>query len=259
MDDLNSQMWGNKTEIVLTVFALQRSCGQYPGTCCTTYPCEQQVGQGYDGSGYVADPIYVWNNVGTAEVGCTDYSPDECGNGLDCSDYVQEGRDYVTDAKPGYAKFTYPHPLRGDGGSDVGGNGGAGGAAGSAALGGAGAVAGGAPGGRTDATGSDEGAGCGCRSAPDSSRRGWIGALLGLLLGLRTTARRQPTPRGSSKPHDCSARATSCGGQATTMAPCGTVGGSGSCSRRCRICRTPLSASPNSTATTKRSSCTRRG
>lgn len=182
MDDLNSQMWGDKTEIVLTLFALHRSCGQYPTTCCTTYPCDQQVGQGHDGSGYVTDPNYVWNNVGTAAVGCSDYAPDECGNGLACGDYVQEGRDFVTSAKPGYAKFTYPHPLHGEGENGAGGAGGAGAAGGDSAQAGAGAGLGGDPGPTTRAAASDEEGGCGCRSAPAPSNRGWSWGLLGLLV-----------------------------------------------------------------------------
>jgi hypothetical protein len=55
----------------------------------------------------VSDPIYIWNQTGsdayTWSIGQSAWIP-----------YVQLGRDIFVNmgAKPGYAKFTYPHPLR---------------------------------------------------------------------------------------------------------------------------------------------------
>lgn len=72
----------------------------------------------YERSGYSTDPVYIWGNTGTPTtspmfVGLNQYSPDECGNGQLISNYVHAGRDYaVGKAKPGYAKYAYPHPLR---------------------------------------------------------------------------------------------------------------------------------------------------
>jgi hypothetical protein len=45
--------------------------------------------------------------------GLNDYEPDEFGHGLRTADYIRKGRDYhIGEAKPGYAKYVYPHPLR---------------------------------------------------------------------------------------------------------------------------------------------------
>jgi hypothetical protein len=115
--------------IQMNVYSINRFSNSIP--CQTRYPAPRQLGQtwigkgGYaypdgrnDGSGYAADPIYIWGNTGTATesptfVGLNQYAPDECGHGQKISDYVKEGRDYILNkAKPGYVKFTYPHPLR---------------------------------------------------------------------------------------------------------------------------------------------------
>ncbi|MBV8101678.1 MAG: hypothetical protein JOZ31_21255 [Verrucomicrobia bacterium] len=115
--------------IQMNVFSINRRSLTIP--CQTRYPAARQVGQtwigagGYsytnapiDGGGYSTDPVYIWGNSGTATdspafVGLNQYLPDECGNGQRISDYVKAGRDYILGKpKPGYAKFTYPHPLR---------------------------------------------------------------------------------------------------------------------------------------------------
>jgi hypothetical protein len=70
------------------------------------------VGQSHDGTKFITDPLYIWNNT-AAQSAVGSYSPDECGNGLSSTDFIKEGRDYITDvAKPGYKKYPYPHPLR---------------------------------------------------------------------------------------------------------------------------------------------------
>ena len=112
MQDISSQMWGNKSEITMTVQNLTRNAGSYP--CWKTYPAPHQVGQSSNGTSAVTDPVYIWNNAGggSQTPGLPDYSPDECGNGLHSSDFIQSGRDYVIGTpKPGYTKYTYPHPL----------------------------------------------------------------------------------------------------------------------------------------------------
>ena len=121
MPDISSNKWGNKSEIVLTVQNIRRNIGPYP--CWKTYPAPHQVGQSDNGSTTVTDPMYIWNNTGsgsqTPEL--SDYNPDECASGLTSSSFIQAGRDYVVgSSKPGYGKYTYPHPLtQGSGGSSL--------------------------------------------------------------------------------------------------------------------------------------------
>jgi hypothetical protein len=114
-DDINSCAWGNKSEMNMTVQNLRRNSGPYP--CWTTYPAPRQVGQSHNGTNYITDPVYIWGNTGTGNSapGLSDYSPNECGSGApSVSQFIQSGRDYVVGTpKPGYVKFTYPHPLRG--------------------------------------------------------------------------------------------------------------------------------------------------
>jgi hypothetical protein len=117
--------WG-KVEVQLCVFNIRRH-GQIP--CQTQYPAARQVGQGWkgeggygypgvpqDGTGNFTDPIYIWNNTGTCQVGLSEYNPDECGNNQQIVNYVKEGRDYILGARNGYQKYPYPHPLRTGGG-----------------------------------------------------------------------------------------------------------------------------------------------
>jgi hypothetical protein len=117
----------SKAEVTLSVFSTRRKCSI---PCQTSYPAARQTGQGWkgaggydypsvpqDGTGYFTDPVYIWNNSGTCEVILNQYEPDECGNGQLLTKYLQKGRDYFVDSgpKPGFTKFTYPHPLRGGG------------------------------------------------------------------------------------------------------------------------------------------------
>jgi hypothetical protein len=120
----------NKLGVFLTVFSITR-LDSIP--CQTGYPAAHQTGQGWsavstaayghpvvarDGTGAVPDPIFVWNNTGTETedpgyVGIYPFLPDECGNHQQISTYLQKGRDYfVNEARPGWAPYTYPHPLR---------------------------------------------------------------------------------------------------------------------------------------------------
>jgi hypothetical protein len=111
MDDISSCAWANKPEIYMTVQNIRRNAGPY--ACWETYPAPRQVGQGHDGSSMITDPVYIWGNTGTVGVEVGNYNPDECGNGLETTDFIQEDRDYYVDTpKPGYSKYTYPHPLR---------------------------------------------------------------------------------------------------------------------------------------------------
>jgi hypothetical protein len=112
MPDLKSRMWGDGDEIQMIVISLRRKC-LYAGS---PYPVPHQVGQGHDGRQPVLDPLYIWNNPGNPRIGMNDHEPDEVGLGLHTTNYIVAGRDYhVGRAKPGYAKYTYPHPLRSTG------------------------------------------------------------------------------------------------------------------------------------------------
>lgn len=79
------------------------------------YPMVRQVGRGNNGScpscgpnvsnsGDIPDPVYVWNNTGAR--GST--------WGTSAASMIQLNRDIFVNAgaKPGYSKYTYPHPLR---------------------------------------------------------------------------------------------------------------------------------------------------
>jgi hypothetical protein len=128
-DNVFPNILSKNTGIQMNVFSINRRSLTIP--CQTRYPAARQVGQtwigagGYsyanapiDGGGYATDPVYIWGNSGTATdsptfVGLNQYLPDECGNGQRITDYVKPGRDYIVGKpKPGYVKFTYPHPLR---------------------------------------------------------------------------------------------------------------------------------------------------
>jgi hypothetical protein len=128
---IGSQAWGKKGNIFFSALNLRRNTACYP--CWQTYPAPHQVGQGYgpgavfhksscnqisDASYYIyAEPVYVWNNSGAGEnnVALNEESTDNCSHNIPASKFIQSGRDYIIGPKPGYQKFTYPHPLRSSG------------------------------------------------------------------------------------------------------------------------------------------------
>ena len=94
-------------------------------TCCTSYPCKQQLGRGaynvsyaslVDGNstGQVFDPVYIWNNTidgSPATVQVVNINDGGACSGT-MSTFIQQDRDYyVGTAKPGYTAYAYPHPL----------------------------------------------------------------------------------------------------------------------------------------------------
>ena len=122
--------WANnpgKSPVSFEVKALRR---QTILGCPTQYPIPRQVGQGWsggqgsysypqypaNGSGYVTDPVYIWNNQGDQSIYMNSAEPDACGNGLTTAQFMQKNRDYFLSAKPGYTPYPYPHPLRTGGG-----------------------------------------------------------------------------------------------------------------------------------------------
>lgn len=122
--DISTCAYPGKDEIKMTVMNLRRNLGIYP--CWNQgYPAPHQVGWGYTSGGTQAgssgifqdsEPIYIWGNTGSGNYGSPavlDFSPNECGGSAHSSStYIQSGRDYILGtAKPGYTKYTYPHPL----------------------------------------------------------------------------------------------------------------------------------------------------
>jgi hypothetical protein len=75
-----------------------------------SYPMPRQPGGGHDGTAYVSDPIYAWNNTG-AQANAYGFQ-----NGWDA--IVRLNRDVFVNngAKPGYSPYPYPHPARTGGG-----------------------------------------------------------------------------------------------------------------------------------------------
>jgi hypothetical protein len=73
-----------------------------------SYLIDRQPGCGHNGSAYVSDPMYIYNNTGD---GAYDWGFNEDEN---WDSVVQEGRDIFVNAgaKSGYSEYTYPHPLR---------------------------------------------------------------------------------------------------------------------------------------------------
>lgn len=127
---MNSQDYPNKNTYRFMVMNLQRSAGPNPcwgaNIAGLQYPAPRQAGMGRvtgtagnDSVTYRGDsePIYLWNNTGTGahNVGFDDFGG--CTNPDSTVGYVVAGRDYFDNgtAKPGYQKYTYPHPLHGGG------------------------------------------------------------------------------------------------------------------------------------------------
>lgn len=115
---LQSCAWGTKHNLIFTVMMPWRNAGPY--SCWRGgYPVPRQIGQGHNGIATVLDPVYVWNNTGDGSQTPirAKYEPNECGTSgtaQTIESYLSSGRDYVGAARPGYTKYPYPHPLRGD-------------------------------------------------------------------------------------------------------------------------------------------------
>lgn len=89
-------------------------------TSPSSYPMNRQPGGGHNGSAYIVDPIYIWNQTGNRAYNW----------GVDAawSSMVVEDRDIFVNngARPSYTKYTYPHPIRAAVASQIGGGGGGG-------------------------------------------------------------------------------------------------------------------------------------
>lgn len=128
--DLSSTDYGNKSEINMTVMALQRTTGLY-NACwsandgsVTNYPLPRQVGCGYVAGTSTNDvytftgvdagdreTAYIFGTTGTAAVGISDFGGGACTSPDTSVTYIVNGRDYTNAVKSGWAEYTYPHPI----------------------------------------------------------------------------------------------------------------------------------------------------
>ena len=129
---LSGPCYGNKDSFTFVVENAQRADGGHG--CCTGYMCFHQPGSGSDGtSGHsnlsagqspndtyqISDPVYIWGNSGTgngiSHVHLNEGQPLQCSGTYSSASFFVLNRDYFVDngAKPGWARYTYPHPLRG--------------------------------------------------------------------------------------------------------------------------------------------------
>jgi hypothetical protein len=68
------------------------------------YPCCDQIGRGKNQG---TEPVYIWNNIDQNNA-AVPVAVNE-----NATSYIQINRDYYLSRKPGYAAYTYPHPLVG--------------------------------------------------------------------------------------------------------------------------------------------------
>jgi hypothetical protein len=139
---ITGSCYGTKTSFTFTVENASRSSAH---GCATGYMGYHQSGAGAGATPnalslvsagqtpldlyQTSDPVYIWNNTGTGQgsFGLNDGDPRGCftinpltGQYYTTSDFFKPNRDYFLDtssnpnngAKPGWAPYTYPHPLR---------------------------------------------------------------------------------------------------------------------------------------------------
>lgn len=143
---INGGCYPNKNSFTFVVEGARWNTGGHG--CCTGWMCWHQVGSGGStvaqnppfmspsqmaDNFQLPDPIYIWNNTGTGQgsshYGTDDADTDNCHNAnpatgqeFTTSDFFKANRDYFYDntsnpnsgAKPGWAPYVYPHPLRGN-------------------------------------------------------------------------------------------------------------------------------------------------
>lgn len=120
--DINDGWWGDKPEVIFLDEQLRRNAGQF-ACWAGGYPSPHQVGWGFStgatnpgGTGYFQDlePVYLWNNAGAGNYNAPsiqDFPENQCPNPDTALNYIVNGREYIIGPKPGYAPYTYPHPL----------------------------------------------------------------------------------------------------------------------------------------------------
>src|SRR5690606_15900007 len=110
LTDIAGNFWGDKSEIRLTLRGAEDARPQ--GDCAdVSYPVPRQLSQGHDGQTPITDPIYIWGNTGTQAISADWNWGNPCNLVFD--DFFAFGRDAFVDGteRPGYAPYTYPHPL----------------------------------------------------------------------------------------------------------------------------------------------------
>jgi hypothetical protein len=145
---ISSQCHGVRSTFQFIVENATRSTSH---KCCTASQCWHQPGSGSDGiagqnelsagqtgnvtygncntgGGYDScqklDPVYIWNNTGTGQTSgnlvSTNDNTNDCATGHTTANFFRSGIEYFADTssnpnngeKPGWARYTYPHPLR---------------------------------------------------------------------------------------------------------------------------------------------------
>jgi hypothetical protein len=101
--------------------------GVNSNSCCSSTegsPCVDGIGRGQatgtsPNMTQVLDPLYLWNNSSLGPISVMDYGSVNTACSGSTNNYVQSGKDYYSDnsspyaQKPGYAPYSYPHPLAG--------------------------------------------------------------------------------------------------------------------------------------------------
>jgi len=132
----NTVNWSSHTSVVWLSDAVTQGAA---GKCYQIYPIPRAVGQGWNGgsgtytenspwgsgwatlTGYFTDPAYVWGNStdNTYETGSADTqgwtNNVGCPGGFTSQQFIVANQDFFFNngAKPGWSRYTYPHPLRG--------------------------------------------------------------------------------------------------------------------------------------------------
>ena len=124
--DVRGQAWGDKSEITFNYEPIRRNAGDYP-CWAGGYPAPHQPGWGFTTGATKAgnllqdlEPTYIWGNTGAGNhnnPSVQNYDPNECGTAAAAStatNFIRLGREYIMGPQPGYAEYTYPHPLSGN-------------------------------------------------------------------------------------------------------------------------------------------------
>jgi hypothetical protein len=128
IDAIAGGFWGDKPELAVDIRAQQDDSGgaysdfddgrAWLSAGTGTYPRQHQASVNWSSgepsnSGYYIDPLYFWNNVGSGVVSNAPQNFQNGGNwGSHAGCFTADTDYFFGTARPGYTKYTYPHPLR---------------------------------------------------------------------------------------------------------------------------------------------------